>query len=511
MTNRLFLALACVLLAVRLPSLVQPMGADAGVYAYVGARIRDGGLPYRDAWDQKPPAIHLTYAAIATREAAVPAADLLMAGVVAMSLWGLGSALVSRVVGQAAALLFLFLSDPAFGRLGGVSVRAQCETFIAASTAGAFLLLARSRQAPHAFNLLAAGFLFGVACTFKYNAAVYAVAGVFALVVWKRLTPGALAVLAAGFVVPPAAMAVWIAGGGALTELYEATITYNLRYSGETYAGPLDAAIYLFTFPVRHARVDSLWLVGGAGCAVLLTASRWGRERLVPVAWVAAACLTIAINGSRDLPQYFVQAGPPLALAAAWGGAILWTRRRLLNAAAGIIVAIAVWRVNDFSKLASNVAHDFRYATGRIDRTEHLARYGDRAVRKYSALAVAELATFMRSHSAPPDPVYVFGFSGGAYVGADRTSASRFFWSRPVIVGFNADRPGYGVSGLLDDLRRTPPVIVALQRRDWSPDVDDSAHFFMATPPLADWLRGSYDHVNGPEGFDVWMRRDTAQ
>ena len=41
MTNRLFLALACVLLVVRLPSLVQPMGADQGLYAYVG----DGSWP----------------------------------------------------------------------------------------------------------------------------------------------------------------------------------------------------------------------------------------------------------------------------------------------------------------------------------------------------------------------------------------------------------------------------------------------------------------------------------
>ena len=48
-----------------------------------------------------------------------------------------------------------------------------------------------------------------------------------------------------------------------------------------------------------------------------------------------------------------------------------------------------------------------------------------------------------------------------------------------MIVGFNDGKPGYGVSGLLDDLRRTVPAIVALQQRDWYPDVDDSAHFFM--------------------------------
>src|SRR3954470_16094558 len=94
MTNRLLLALACVLLAVRLPSLVQPMGADQGLYAYVGEQILSGGLPYRDAWDQKPPAIHLTYAvmrAVMPGSAAVPAADLMMALLIGALLWRVGN------------------------------------------------------------------------------------------------------------------------------------------------------------------------------------------------------------------------------------------------------------------------------------------------------------------------------------------------------------------------------------------------------------------------------------
>ena len=151
MTNRLFLALACVLLAVRLPSLVQPMGADQALYAYVGERVLDGGVPYRDAWDQKPPAIHVAYAVMRglwPHPSAVPAADLGMTGVAAFLLWRLGTTIVSAGVGQSAALLFLLLGNPAFARLGGVSVRAQCETFMAVVVTGALLLLARDRQTP---------------------------------------------------------------------------------------------------------------------------------------------------------------------------------------------------------------------------------------------------------------------------------------------------------------------------------------------------------------------------
>ena len=514
MTNRLFLALACVLLAVRLPSLVQPMGADQGLYAYVGERIGAGELPYRDAWDQKPPAIHLAYAAMRAawpHDSAVPAADLLLAALVAVLLRDIGAALASRGVGQAAALLFLLLSNPSFARLGGVAVRAQCETFIAAAVAGAFFLLVRGREGGATGKMLGAGLLFGLAFAFKYNAAVYLPAGVFALFVWKRAAPAALAALAIGFAVPSAALAAWLGAGGALSDLYDATIAYNLQYSGETYAGPLHMATYLLTFPIRHARIDALWLVGGGGCAVLLFA--WSRVRggLIVVAWVAAACLTIAINGSRELPQYFVQAGPPLALAGAWAGSILWNRRPMINAAAAVILAIAVWRVNDFPKLAANTRHDALYALGRIDRTQHLEIYGDRAIRKFSALAVAELGEFMAARSAPDETVFVFGFSCGAYVHAGRASASRFFWSRPVIVGFNDGRPGYGASGLLDDLRRNAPAIVALQQRDWFPDVDNSAHFFMNTPALAGWLQSGYEPVGGPEGFEVWMKRGLAR
>ena len=510
MTNRVLLALACVLLVVRLPSLVQPMGADEGLYAYVGERILDGRLPYRDAWDQKPPAIHFTYAlmrAILPRDAAVPAADLLVAAVVALLLWRLGTRLGGPAVGPWSAVLFLFLSNPAFARLGGVAVRAQCETFIAAIVTGAFLCLTHGRAHQERRNLLAAGVLFGLAFAFKYNAAAYAAAGLFALWIRDALGMRAAALLTAGFLMVPALVAARFAAGHALHDLYDATILYNLHYSGETYEGPWHALAYLFTFPIRHARVDALWLVGGAGCIVLLLGARRDPGRLIAVAWVAAACLTIAINGSRDLPQYFVQAAPALALAAAWGGRLVFTRTPVLSTVAALAVAVGVWRVNDFPKLVDNTWRDARYAFGRVGREEHLARYGDRATRKYSALAIDELGSFMRSHTGPADTIYVFGFSSGAYVRADRTSASRFFWSRPVIVGFNQGKQGYGVSGLLDDLQRNRPAIVALQQRDWYPDVDDSAHFFLATPPLAAWLRGSYSTTPGPEGFDVWVRR----
>ena len=517
MIRPLVLASAALLIALRLPSLVQPMGADQALYAYVGERILDGGLPYRDAWDQKPPAVHFLYAAlraISHSDAIVPAADLAAAVATAWLLHRLGSRIASPGTGVLSALLFLFYSNPAFTRLAGIRLRAQCETFIVLAVTGAMVVLANRARRRAAWPMAAAGVLFGVAFTLKYNAALFAIAGVISWCLWTRPSFRDVVYLALGFAIPPAILLIVFAVGGAVRPLVDATFLYNLQYSGETYGDAGDVIKYLVTFPIGRARADALWTIGGAGSLLLLAGAVSDRRRLVPVIWIAAACASIAINGSRSLPQYFIQANPALALAAGWGMALAWSWLRSALGARATIPAIAAAalaiygtvRVNQFDKLVDQTIFDGRYALGGLDRSTHLARYDD-SDRKYSAPAGAALADYLRAHSTATDRVYVFGFTCAAYVAADRASASRFFWSRPVIVGFNSGQPGYGVDGLLSDLTINRPAVVALQQKDWAPDVSDSAAFFMSTPVLSGWLQAYYTRADGPAGFDVWLRR----
>jgi hypothetical protein len=511
MPTRLLAALVAALLLLRLPSLVQPMGADQGLYAYVGDRILHGELAYRDAWDQKPPGIHYVYAALrllSTSDAVVPAADLVSAAVTAGLLWILGARLGGPAAGALSAAIFLALSDPAFARYGGVRIRAQCETFIAVAVTGALVLTTARTNAP---RLIAAGLLIGSAFALKYNAGLYVGVVMAAAALTAGLTRRDVAWLALGSIAVPALLLAIFWRGGALQDLYQATIAYNLQYSGETYASRWDMLAYLARFPVERARLDGLWFAGGLGCLALLAAGRASRPAWLPVIWVAAACVSIAVNGSRNLPQYFLQAAPALGLAAGVAAAIVFARiSPALRVGLGVLLAIGVWRAgpDPFPSLASSVAHDTRYVLGQIDRRTHLARYGGaRSTEKFSALDNVDLGAFLASRTRPDEPVYVFGFSPGAYAYAQRRSASRFFWSRPVIVRFNADDPRYAVAGLADDLRRRPPAYVVLQERDWAPDVPDSAGFFVAQPALVQWLRAEYHQVpDAVEGFLTWER-----
>jgi hypothetical protein len=286
MHTRLLLALIGALLVVRLPSLV-PMGPDQGLYAYVGERILHGELAYRDAWDQKPPGVHCVDAAlrsVSTRDIIGPAADLM----------------------------------------------AQCETFIGLAVAAGIVCVLGAKGAKGAgatgagdskgaLLLVAAGLLLGAAFALKDNAGLDVLVLLLALAVTSGVRLLDVCLIAAGALAIPLALLVVFWRGGALNDLYQATIAYNLLYSGETYASRWDMARYLVSFPIQHARVDALWFVGGLGCLVLVIAGiRAGvrrRAAWLPVAWVGIACLSIAINGSRNLPQYFLQAAPALALA----------------------------------------------------------------------------------------------------------------------------------------------------------------------------------------------------
>ena len=213
-----------------------------------------------------------------------------------------------------------------------------------------------------------------------------------------RITAGALAALAAGFAIPPIVFLLEFGSRHAIADLYQATIAYNLQYSGETYAGPMQPLVYLLTFPIRHARVDGLWLVGCGGCAVLLLSSFRDRLRLLPVAWVAAACIAIAVNGSRICRNTSSRLHRARA------------RRRVGRARPLVAASRSSMRPRSFSSVTASGGSTTSEARGQhlarcpMRRRPHdtrrspRARYGEPGERKYSAILVERLAELLKTH-----------------------------------------------------------------------------------------------------------------
>jgi hypothetical protein len=499
--------------------LVEPAGGDQGLYGYAAQRLRAGGVMYRDMWDQKPPGLPFLYAALTTvwsGESVVPAADIAAAAIVAWCLIAIGRRRFSITVGYGAAVIFLLFGDPYLQRLSGIYVRGQAEPFIAASMAGTFALLSHRRRSR--WHLAAAGAALAAAFWLKYNAAAYGLPVVLALWAWQQPEPPRVrrlvndaAWLAMGFAVISTVVLAYFIAHGALQDLRLATVDYNLRYSNETYETPAGVLVYVLTLPALRARIDALWFLGGLGALLLATPPRWSRSTLVAYGWVAAAVLSIAINGSRSLPNYFVQADPALALTASAGLATLTFFSWRVRGMVALVLLLALWRVGSDTPvwgmrlgslpgLFSNVGYDLRYIRGHVERNTYLARFKGQ---KHDALENEELVRYIRANTSASDRVFVFGFSGGS-IGwkSGRASSSRFFWSRPVIIEFAADHPGYGSAGLLEDLAQHPPAIVALQKEEWR-----SREFFMGNPRLRSYLEASFVLDHETPMFSVWRRR----
>ena len=497
------------------------------------------------AWDQKPPGIFFVYAAawgFWPDEHVIGVMDLAAAIATAWLLMRLGRQMFGGRAGEGAAVLYLLLADPGIQRLGGVYLRSQCETFIGLAVTAAIALTWRRRrnrllervsygspETDSGSRFFLIGVLLAMVFWLKYNAVVFALPVALAALVpasgifqWRRALT-TIGWMKLGALVTCLIVIAYFAAGGALTDLWLATITYNLRYAGETYTSVFHAITYPITMPIQQAFVDGLWFLGLLGALLLIVHQRKSRATVVTIAWVAAAVLSIVVNGARNLPQYFIQATPALALAAAAGLAVAWRERqrsRVIAIAAGLLVIAGAARVGvegaaprlfGLPQAVANVADDLSYARGSISRETYLARF-DRGERgKFSPLAIERLADRVQEVAPPGDRIYVFGFSGGGVlVKTARLSASRFFWSRPVVLEFEAARPGYGSAGLLADLSRNMPAVVALQKHDWGlaeATTPDSIQFFMNQPQLRAWLEAGYVLDYEDTAYAVWRRK----
>jgi hypothetical protein len=515
------------ILGLRLPAIVEPAGNDQSLYMYVADQVRHGGVPYVDAWDQKPPAIFFLYAAVRSvwpHQSAVAVADVTGASLIAALLFIIGRRTIGGHGGGVAASVFALFSHPSFARLSGIYVRGQCEVFIAlAVTAAMAFGWQRDRRAIHLF---AAGIGLGVAFWLKYNALAYAAPLFFALVLSDEREPqtwsttvGRVAWVATGAVAVSALVLLYFALHGALGALWLATIDYNLRYSSETYtAGATGALRYVLELPLERGGADMLWFLGLTGGACLAVAG-WRRHRaltIIVLAWLAAAILSILVNGARNLPQYFVQAAPALALACSAGLLSTWRSGRLGQAITVLIVAAGLWRVGvdapvgglrwgALPQLIDNITLDVRYARGHVSRAAYLSRFV--GAQKYNAAAVEDLSGYIARTTTDEDRILVFGFAPAVYLESHRLSASRFLWSRPVILEFASDHEGYGSRGLLADLTRSRPAVVALQKQDWGPMDANSEAFFLGHPALHAWLSAGYELDRDTPIFSIWRRR----
>ncbi|MBI4100623.1 glycosyltransferase family 39 protein [Candidatus Microgenomates bacterium] len=173
----------------RLPSLFEPYHyGDEGIYEVLGQAVSQGGLLYRDAWDNKPPFLYLIYAVFSGDLFWVKFLSLVFCLLTITVFYLLARKIfTSGRLALLSTLIFTLLFSLPFLE-GNI---ANAENFMLLPIIFAFYLVFRYFPKSNRFHFLSAGFLLGLAFLLKIVAIFdFAALGVFLLIgLWDKIFP----------------------------------------------------------------------------------------------------------------------------------------------------------------------------------------------------------------------------------------------------------------------------------------------------------------------------------
>ncbi|APR82194.1 Hypothetical protein A7982_07543 [Minicystis rosea] len=536
--NDRVLAAACVLgLAFLLLQIVMfGYGRDQGIYAMVGRSLLSGGMPYRDAWDFKPPGIFVIYA--------------LSRAVFGSGQWGIRLLEILGIVATTIAMMKLterWWGDRRVGLLAGTIaalVHAQLEFWHTAQPESfggmltIFALLPLHLEAPAELGRVApdrdtlrrwafSGALFGLAGLLKPplaggGAVVALMLGVRVLRARTSvpIVPRLRAALvpAVAFVLggsaPIVLCALWFLARGAARDLWQVLFVFTPHYTKLSWVGETLPGMVYWGFTEWLQQYCSVPTVG---LFLFLAFARTPRERpgAALVAGIIAVHLAGVIMQGKFFPYHYGATWPLTALLAALGFMRVWD---FLVSRAGALGAALFFVV-------FGVVCLFRTAT-KDTETSFLQRCGQRitlltksprdqvaldrlaSVADVNAVANREVAAFLRARVPADRKVFVWGFEPAIYDLADRTPATRYLYDVPQRVAWAKEKER---ATLMRDLDAGRPAAIVVERHDVFPmvtgDAIDSADTLKDFPALRDRIAERYERATTIEDFDVYLER----
>ena len=424
-------ALIAVFALLRAPYLSVPLERDEGEYAYIAQRMLAGEVPYRDAFDQKPPGVFLAYAtAFVLFGQSIESIHILL------YLWTAATTLVlfafvRRLAGSAAAVFaaLIFAIASADPRL--VATAANTEIFMLLPLTASMACLVRGLAEPRRRWWVACGAFAAAACWFKQvaalNAALIAVfAGADLLrragwgpalrsLLWMGL--GAVAVSAPVFL--------YFALEGAWRPFLDAVFLHNFEYVQRFSVGE-GMGRARFQLREQAPSFAVFWALAAAALAVPRIAA--ARTRLLLGGWALASAAGVCV-GLYFRPHYFIQVLPALA---ALGGLTAGAALRGLAARSRAAGCVGAGLLIGLILVPPVVAN----------REVLLAGSPNAISRKIYGLnpfpESLEIARYIHRTSDPDDSVYVMGSEPQILFYADRRSATRYIFFYPL----TGDYPG---------------------------------------------------------------------
>jgi len=468
------LAAVCALpIVLYLPFLHEPLARDEGFYAAVGQRILAGDLPYRDAFDNKPPIVFgwyaLSFLIFGQHVWAPRLVAALLVSLTTFLVYVQGRLLFSRREALLAALAFaLSIGVASFG------TNANTEYFMLLPLVAGLVTFTLGHQTGRLRWFLLSGVLNGIAIMTKevslFNLGFLVLWTLYPA--WRRRELGrrhlsSVALLLGGCSLAVALTIAPFVVMGAFADFWDAAVVYTLHYAGDrsaaervtdlvttglvpfVYAGPWIALTLLgFVYLIQDGKDRWGWLLAG---------------------WLAAGVISIVWLG-RLYEHYYVHLLPALSLMAPLGVRFLRHRWQVAPVRAGAFIFLVAVLAAGAILLNGQV-----YLRPSAEE-QNLANL-TRDYTAYSYLASPSLARYIADNTSPDDRIYNLGFESELYFYADRRSPTRYLFDHV----FLADESL--VTDTLKELQEEPPTLII-----------DSARY---GPPQ--------DHRYDRSGFDQFL------
>jgi hypothetical protein len=529
------LAAVCLLIVafLLLQILTFGYGRDQGIYAMVARAVLAGRMPYRDAWDFKPPGVFLVYAAsrallgadqVAIRVVEVVGLAAMVAAMARLTRAWWGTRRIGLLAGVVAVLVhaqldFWHTAQPeSFGGMVTVFGLLSLGPVMGSATE----VRAETREMTR--RLLLCGVLFGFAGLLKPplagGGAVVAAAlglrilgerGISRAGIGASLRPTALIV--AGGALPFAVCLGWFAAKGALREMVDVLFVFTPHYTRLSW---VDRTVSGMLYEGFTDWLCSYSSVATVGLLLGITFPREPRERfgVRVIGAIIAVHVVGVVMQAKFFPYHWGATWPLTALLAGLGFHRVWERLTRFGVA-GVAVFFALAAATAVFRTAStDLDRSFLQRTG--DRIRIFTRWprdlaaADRlaSVADVNAAANREVAAYLRDRAPASRHVFVWGFEPVIYDLSDRAPATRYLYDVPQRVAWAKDRER---AILMRDLSADPPAAVVVERRDVFPmvtgDAIDSADTLREFPALSDLLAARYQLATTIEDFDVYLER----
>lgn len=444
-----YLLLALILFAtfiLRFPSLFEPFWyGDEGIFAAVARSSNFGGVLYQDAWDNKPPMIYLTYAAIFKVFGVSMFWLRLVTIVIVLATAATIYEIAQKILGEKRALL----ATLTFGILSSLRViegnLALTEIFMILPISLAMMIVVL-RKFDFA-SLFIAGILLALGSLYKQVGGFEAVAlGIFLFFISKRWIEFVKngVVLSIGFLIPYVVTFAYFAPKGLVDEYIFAAYTYYRIYIGESpqYAMLINILKFLPIAAVIWYGFTKKSKGGGSTFHLFLL-------------WTAFSFLGSYFSG-RTYGHYLVQAVPAVSLLIASLSFRFSVRREQ-------IVFALLFFVPLFS-LTKLLFNEF-FTNAHLNQISYFRNFiefagGKKSVNAYNDYfdqnvnSIMAFSDFFATSGARGESAYIWGEYPWLYAIADLKNPSRY------VTSFHVFGVPNGREEVISDLMEMPPEYI---------------------------------------------------